>query len=246
MNRLNLIGNIATGLAMLSLNTGSATANNNQAKHPKKKPNVIILFADQHNKDVMGFEGHPDVLTPNLDKLAKQSVVFNRAYCSVGICAPSRSSLMSGIYPRTMGLLSNSERTTVMEEVVPLASVFQQNNYRTYAFGKRHTHGGVDAGWNVQQSHLCDETPGNSYTEWVEKMGYGLEFAKDWAAEFGKGSPCSSSANEKLPIGDLGTRISTLPENMTMEAFTTQLTVQMIKDQAKSKNPFFEKVHGSI
>ena len=239
MNKLNLIGNIATGLAMLSLNTGSATANNNQAKHPKKKPNVIILFADQHNKDVMGFEGHPDVLTPNLDKLAKQSVVFNRAYCSVGICAPSRSSLMSGIYPRTMGLLSNSERTTVMEEVVPLASVFQQNNYRTYAFGKRHTHGGVDAGWNTERSHLCDETPGNSYTEWVEKMGYGKEFAMDWSAEFGKGSPCSSFANEKYPTADLGTRISALPENMTMEAFTTQLTIKMIKDQAKSNQPFF-------
>lgn len=239
MKKLHSIGNIAAGFAVLSINAGSAIAGNNQSNLPKKKPNVIILFADQHNKDVIGFDGHPDVLTPNLDKLAKQSVVFDRAYCSVGICAPSRSSLMSGIYPRTMGLLSNNERTTVMEEVVPLASVFQQNNYRTFAFGKRHTHGGVDAGWNVQQSHLCDETPGNSYTEWVEKMGYGLEFAKDWAAEFGKGSPCSSYANEKLPIGDLGTRISTLPENMTMEAFTTQLTVQMIKDQTKSKTPFF-------
>jgi len=239
MNRLNLIGNIATGLAMLSLNTGSATANNNRSNLPKKKPNVIILFADQHNKDVMGFEGHPDVLTPNLDKLAKQSVVFDRAYCSVGICAPSRSSMMSGIYPRTMGLLSNSERTTVMEEVVPLASVFQQNNYRTFAFGKRHTHGGVDAGWSTERSHLCDETPENSYTEWVEKMGYGKEFAMDWSAEFGKGSPCSSFANVKYPTADLGTRISALPENMTMEAFTTQLTIQMIKEQSKSDQPFF-------
>lgn len=239
MKKLYSIENLAVGFAILSIQAGSAIAGNNQSNLPKKKPNVIILFADQHNKDVMGFEGHPDVLTPNLDKLAKQSVVFDRAYCSVGICAPSRSSLMSGIYPRTMGLLSNNERTTVMEEVVPLASVFQQNNYRTFAFGKRHIHGDVDAGWNVQRSHLCDETPGNSYTEWVEKNGYGKEFAMDWAAEFGKGSPCSSFANEKLPIGDLGTRISTLPENMTMEAFTTQLTVQMIKDQAKSKTPFF-------
>jgi len=239
MNRLNLIGNIAAGLAMLSLNTGSATANNNEAKHPKKKPNVLILFSDQHNKKVMGFDGHPDVLTPNLDKLAKQSVVFDRAYCSVGICAPSRSSLMAGIYPRTMGLLSNSERTTVMDDVVPLASVFQQNNYRTFAFGKRHLHGGVDAGWNTGRSHLCDETPGNSYTEWVEKMGYGKEFAMDWSAEFGKGSPCSSFANVKYPTADLGTRISALPENMTMEAFTTQLTIQMIKEQSKSNQPFF-------
>jgi len=211
----------------------------NEKPKKDKKPNVIILFSDQHNKDVMGFEGHPDVITPNLDKLASQSVIFDRAYCSVGISAPSRSSLMTGLYPRTLGLLTNSERTSVMDNVVTLASVFKQNNYRTYAFGKRHLYGGTDAGWDVQQGHLCEETPGNSYTEWVEKNGYGKEFAMDWAAEFGKGSPCSQYANEKLPIADLGTRISNLPENMTMEAFTTELTVKMIKESAKSNQPFF-------
>ena len=211
----------------------------NIPKPKKKRPNVIILFSDQHNKKVMGFEGHPDVLTPNLDKLAKQSVVFDRAYCATGICVPSRSALMSGLYPRTMGLLSNSEQTSVINEVVSLPSLFKQNNYKTFAFGKRHTSKAIDAGWDVQQSHLCNETPGNSYTEWVEKNGYGNEFAKDWAAEFGKGSDCSSHAKDKISIADLGTRITELPENMTMEAFTTMLTVQMIKEQAKSENPFF-------
>jgi len=210
-----------------------------QKQNAKKKPNVIILFSDQHNKKMMGFEGHPDVLTPNLDKLADQSVVFDRAYCATGICAPSRSSLMTGIYPRTLGLLSNSERTTVMEEVVPLAVLFKQNNYRTFAFGKRHTSLAVDNGWDVQRSHLCNETRGNSYTEWVEKNGYGKEFAQDWAAEFGKGSECSEQATVKIPTANLGTRLSALPENMTMEAFTTKLTIEMIKEQTKSDKPFF-------
>jgi len=233
------IGVLAVALTMIFLITVSLSNNNNQPIPVKKKPNVIILFSDQHNKDVMGFEGHPDVLTPNLDKLAQQAVVFDRAYCTTGICAPSRSSLMTGLYPRTMGLLSNSEKTTVLSEVVSLASLFQQNNYKTYAFGKRHTISAADIGWDVQQSHLCNETPGNSYTEWVEKNGYGKEFAMDWAAEFGKGSDCSTYAGEKIPIADLGTRISALPENMTMEAYTTMLTVQMIKEQAKSDKPFF-------
>ncbi len=239
MNNLSTLRILAAGLAILSINTGSAVAGDKQPRYPKKKPNVIILFSDQHNKHVMGFEGHPDVITPNLDKLAKQSVVFDRAYCVTGICAPSRSSLMTGLYARTMGLLSNGEKTTVLNEVVSLASFFQQNNYKTYAFGKRHTTGAIDAGWDVQRSHLCHETPGNSYTEWVEKNGYAKEFAQDWSAEFGKGSPCSSFSDEKIPTADLGTRISALPENMTMEAFTTMLTVQMIKDQVKSDQPFF-------
>jgi len=147
--------------------------------------------------------------------------------------------MMTGLYPRTLGLLSNSEKTSVMKEVVSLASLFQQNNYKTFAFGKRHTSAAVDAGWDVEQSHLCNETRGNSYVEWVEKNGYAKEFAMDWAAEFGKGSPCSSQSGVALPIADLGTRISALPENMTMEAFTTMLTIQMIKDQAKNDKPFF-------
>ena len=239
MKKLYSIENLAAGLSILFMSAGSSVAKNNHSIIPGKRPNVIILFADQHNKDVMGFEGHPDVLTPNLDKLAKQSVVFDRAYCVTGICAPSRSSLMTGLYSRTMGLLSNGEKTSVINEVVSLATCFQLNNYKTYAFGKRHTTGAVDAGWDVQRGHLCNETPGNSYTEWVEKNGFAKEFAMDWSAEFGKGSPCSTMSDEKIPTADLGTRISALPENMTMEAFTTHLTVQMIKDQAKSDQSFF-------
>jgi arylsulfatase len=210
-----------------------------QKSKSDKKPNVILLFADQHHKKVMGFEGHPDVLTPNLDKLAQESVVFDRAYCATGICSPSRTALMSGLYSRTLGLLSNSERTSVIKEVVSLPTLFKQNNYKTFAFGKRHTDEAVDAGWEVHRSHLCNESPGNSYTEWVEKKGYAKEFAQDWAAEFGKGSPCSILHDAKIPTADLATRITSLPENATMEAFTTELTVQMIKEQAKSKQPFF-------
>jgi len=43
-----------------------------------KKPNVLILFSDQHNKKVMGYENHPDVISPNLDKLASEGLVFDR------------------------------------------------------------------------------------------------------------------------------------------------------------------------
>jgi arylsulfatase len=239
MNNLRLVGHFTASLTLMAFNTNSMLADNNQDNPPKKKPNVIILFSDQHHKNVMGYEGHPDVITPHLDKFASQSVIFERAYCTVGISAPSRTSLMTGLYPRTIGLLSNSERTSVMNDAVTLATVFQKNNYRTYAFGKRHLYGGSDAGWDVHQGHLCDETPGNSYTEWVERNGYGKEFAMDWAAEFSKGTPCSQFANQKLPIADLGTRLSALPENMTMEAFTTQLTIKMIREHAKSKEPFF-------
>jgi phosphoglycerol transferase MdoB-like AlkP superfamily enzyme len=79
------MGNMAAGIALLSLNQGYPSVADKQDAQPRKKPNVLILFSDQHNKKVFGFEGHPDVITPNLDRMAAGSVVFDRAYCPVGI-----------------------------------------------------------------------------------------------------------------------------------------------------------------
>ncbi len=70
-------------------------------------PNVLILFSDQHRADVLGCENYPDVATPNLDHLAAEGVRFTRAYCQDAICLPSRCSLFSGLYPRTLGCLDN-------------------------------------------------------------------------------------------------------------------------------------------
>jgi len=186
----------------------------------------------------MGFEGHPDVITPNLDKLADEAIVFNRAYCATGICAPSRAALLTGINSRTMGLLTNSERTSVMKEVVSMSTIFKNNGYKTYAFGKRHTHDATDEGWDVKKSHLCGESEEN-YITWLEKEGYIAEFAWDWGSEFGRGPKCSTYADTLIPTADLGTRLSRLPETHTMEAYTAGLTIDMIKEHAQSGEPFF-------
>jgi len=73
------------------------STNKNEKPKIKKKPNVLILFSDQHHKKTMGFENHPDVITPNLDRLSKESIVFDRAYATRGICVPARMSLMTGL-----------------------------------------------------------------------------------------------------------------------------------------------------
>lgn len=208
-------------------------------KKEVKHPNILILFSDQHNKKVMGFEQHPDVITPNLDKLASQSVIFDRAYCTAGISAPSRSTLMSGLYPRTLGLLSNGEKTTVIKNAVSLASVLKKNGYATYAFGKRHTSGGIDSGWDIVHSHLCRESSGEGYDVWIEEHGMAREFAMDWGAEFGRGTDCSGGSKIKVPTGDMGTRLSQLPSEYTMEAYTAKHTIDMIKSHARDKKPFF-------
>ena len=54
-----------------------------------QKPNVLILFSVQYSADVLSCENHPDVATPNLDRLATEGVRFTRAYCQDAICIPS-------------------------------------------------------------------------------------------------------------------------------------------------------------
>jgi arylsulfatase A-like enzyme len=203
-----------------------------------KKYNVLLLFSDQHNKKVMGFENHPDVITPNLDKLAAEAIVFDKAYCNVGVCTPSRSALLTGLMPRTLGLLSNEGHTYVMDNAVSMASIFKLNGYNTFAFGKRHVSAAIDEGWDVKKGHQYNPTDDDDYVRWIERNGLAKEFAHDWAAEFGRGPKGSSEFDTKIPTADLGTRISELPEEFTMEAFTMQETIKMIKEQSNSEKPF--------
>jgi arylsulfatase A-like enzyme len=223
------------GTALLLSQCGSGTGSAKQ----DKKPNVIVLFTDQHQKAAMGFEGHPDVITPHLDQLARESVIFDRAYAAQGICVPSRSAFMAGLSVRTMGFLNNGGKTSVMNEAVSMATIFRQNGYRTYAFGKRHLRDSIGAGWDVKKDHAYRPDDDDNYVSWIERNGYSREFAEDWAAEFGKGPRGSSEFESEIPTADLGTRISKLPEEFTMEAYTAMETIKAMEAHKESDTPFF-------
>jgi arylsulfatase A-like enzyme len=212
-----------------------------ESKTPKvQKPNVIFIFSDQHNAETFGFQGHSDVITPNLDAMAKGGVVFNRAYCQNAISAPSRMSLFTGLYPRTIGAMDNAHLgTNVINNAISLQAAFQANGYATYAFGKRHLDEGADKGWTMHQSHMAKESPKNNYIQWIEEQGYADAFGEDWAAEFGKYPPGNSKENTKFPTAKMGTRTTRLPEDKTMEAYSTQLTLDVIRNHKKSGEPFF-------
>ena len=73
-----------------------------------RRPNIVFLSSDNQSFQDVGYAGHPFVRTPNLDRIASQGVIFSNAYCGSPVCAPSRASMMTGMYPSDGGSFCNA------------------------------------------------------------------------------------------------------------------------------------------
>ena len=101
-------------------------------------PNILFLFADQFNARCLSCSGHPDVKTPNLDRLASEGVRVENAFAQSPICTPSRISVLSGVYPSTHGYYGLYGKEPV-QRLTSLFGYFAEHGYRTGALGKLHT-----------------------------------------------------------------------------------------------------------
>lgn len=101
-----------------------------------KKKNVIMVLADQHHASLMSCTGHPQAITPNLDRFAKMGMRFDAAYAQNPICTPSRVSILSGQYCQNHGYYGLSG--PVKPGLNNLFRHFKKHGYRTAAYGKLH------------------------------------------------------------------------------------------------------------
>lgn len=104
-----------------------------------KQPNILFILADQWRAQDFGYAGNTDVQTPNLDKLAGQSMVFTRAVSGCPVCSPHRASLLTGQYPLTHGVFYNDK--PLRNEAVTMAEVLKEEGYQTGYIGKWHING---------------------------------------------------------------------------------------------------------
>ena len=103
------------------------------------RPNVIFVFGDQWRAQATGYADDPNVRTPNLDRLAAQSVNFTNAVSGCPICTPYRASLITGQYPLTHGLFVND--VCLSDRATSIAQAFTQGGYNTAYIGKWHLDG---------------------------------------------------------------------------------------------------------
>lgn len=115
-----------------------------------RPPNVIVIVTDDHGIGDVGCYEHPEVKTPNLDRLAASGVRFTQWYSNAPICSASRAAILTGKYPDRTGVKGAlpSEPTWDVQGLrageATMATVFRKLGYRTAAFGKWHL-GSIEA-----------------------------------------------------------------------------------------------------
>lgn len=110
-----------------------------QARKLSRRPNILILLADQHSPRVLGCYGDPVVRTPNLDALAARGVVMEQTYCQAPVCVPSRMSLLTGRHPSENRVWSNAD--LLPSDTPTFAHALGAAGYRTALIGRMHFNG---------------------------------------------------------------------------------------------------------
>lgn len=111
----------------------------NQANNPQ--PNVVVLFPDQLRALSLPMSGEQQIETPNIDRLAADSLVLENAISNCPVCTPARAMLLTGRYPQTTGHLINTTRTRHSE--ISIGDAFGRAGYKTAWVGKWHLHTGL-------------------------------------------------------------------------------------------------------
>ena len=109
-------------------------------KHKAEDYSVLFIISDQHKRSATGCYGHPLVRTPNIDRLAREGLLFASAYCQSPLCGPSRSSVMTGTHCHTCRGLTHTQPVPI-RDVPTLGSVFRDAGYVTASIGKVHIRG---------------------------------------------------------------------------------------------------------
>lgn len=203
-----------------------------------ERPNVLFIAVDDLNTRI-GCYGDPVAKTPNLDRLAQGGVRFDRAYCQLPLCNPSRVSLLLGRYPTTTETVDFARPALLGHDWITLPQCFRENGYEVQLLGKifhypepRPWSGGEDAVRREQQAHrdmIADLTRWEPYrtlapptTQWVTNL-------RTRANLFGP-VPDSEEADAE---------IKAKPYEWTADVKNAREAVELLERFSSSGKPFF-------
>ena len=205
-----------------------------------RRPNILMLYTDQQRWDTIRYGGNSHIITPNLDRLAQEGVLMENAYCNNPVCMPSRQSMLSGLYPSTLGCTTNG--IEMREDVWTIPRILGNYGYTTANIGKLHfkNHSNRDhrephPSYGFDTLILSDE-PGcydDAYIQWVSGHDPGqVENCRVSTPPAWQDKPVvKHPRNTHEPYCFEG------PEQLTHSAFVADESIEFIQRQNKNQ-PF--------
>ncbi|WP_303317311.1 sulfatase [Flavivirga abyssicola] len=210
--------------------------NTEKPKEEKKKPNILFLAVDDLRPEI-GAYGSEIAITPNIDALAADGLLFNKAYCQEPICSPSRASLMTGARPETINVIENfTYFRDANPDIITLAQHFKNNGYETTHTGKiYHKPGFADLNLSWSRKPAYDKmtvekskTPGGYALP--ENQAFSKKATEEVIAKYGKNAPRNGlgkgPAYEKADV----------PDYFYEDGYNAELAIATLKDM-QEKNP---------
>ncbi len=205
---------------------------------PTRKPNILFIQTDQHQRDILGCYGNPIVRTPNLDRLAAQGVRFTNAFTCTGVCTPSRGALLSGQYPHKTGMIFNPELPggrvgrrlcTYDQPITPYSKLLADAGYDLHHIGKWH----IGSWFETKPSHYGFKGP--------FYPGYGYPFDHPhynrYLAKYGQPGfvthPARPARNTKRYFAE-----HRVAAEASIPGYLCSQAVNVLKRTARRDNPF--------
>lgn len=198
------------------------------------RPNIVMIWTDEQRADSMACYGNTHVQTPNLNRLADQSVVFEHAYCTQPLCTPSRASILTGLWPHQHRCIRNNEP---LSPSVPTLAEMLPSEYRCAYYGKWHLGDEVIAQRGFSEWCSIED----NYRPYYSDPKH-LEIFSDYHHFLVRNgfAPDSRAADGARVFGR--STAAVMAERYTKAAFLGREAARFIREQSSSQ-PFFLSVN---
>ncbi|MCP4257987.1 MAG: sulfatase [Planctomycetes bacterium] len=224
VNRRDFLSLLVGSAVLSALSCPIALAR--QRSGGKRKINVLFIAVDDLRPQ-LGCYGQKQIISPNIDRLASQGMVFEHAYCQQAVCGPTRASLLSGVRPDTSKIYNNNLPVRkAMPNVETLPEHFKNNGYETLSIGKIYHHPSDDRqGWS-SEPYRAGTFPEGAW----KGRGYLTRESITQMEQYNKAYPKMQGRGPAFEAADV-------PDNSYPDGFNTDYAIKQL-NRLKHK-PFF-------
>jgi arylsulfatase A-like enzyme len=190
-------------------------------KGQSKRPNILVIFSDDHAQQAISAYGSTLMPTPNIDRIAREGAIFRNSFVTNSLCAPSRAAFLTGKYGNVNGLIDNSPGRRFDGSQQQVQKLLKEQHYQTAWIGKWHLQTlpqGFDF-WNIlpDQGNYFQPDFINMQNDTVRKQGYVTDLISDisldWLGHRDTASPFF------LVVGEKATHRNWMPDVQDLGAF---------------------------